>query len=176
VSGKTGTTDSERTASMIAMTPQIAIAGTQADPDWPQTNKRLTHDQVNPAVANTLRDAVRNKPAVQFTAPSRDMAFGKRQGIPNVKCNSVEQARNKLKGAGFEVDTSRQLIGSDCPVNTVAKTDPEGSTVKGGVVMLILSGGPGAPNPGNSGGGGGGAGPGTDPRCQRFPRLCPPGR
>jgi membrane peptidoglycan carboxypeptidase len=174
VSGKTGTTDDEKSATMIAMTPQIAVAGFHTDPDWPRTNQRFKHDQVNPAVAQTVRDAVKQRPVAQFTAPSRDMAFGKRASIPNVKCNSVEQARNKLQRAGFEVDVGSQRVGSDCPVGTVAKTDPEGSTVKAGVVVLVLSGGPGAPNPGGSGGAGGGGA--TDPRCQRFPRLCPPPR
>jgi len=182
VSGKTGTTDSEKSATLVAMTKQMSVAGFYTDPDWPQTNENFKHQGgVNPAVQRTLADGMANKPAINFTPPSRDLAFGKRANIPNVKCNSVEQARSKIKGAGFEPDTVTARVGSDCPPGTVAKTDPEGSTVKGGVVVIVISGGPaagsggtggGGPAPGDrNGNGNGGGGPGD--RCKRLPWLCP---
>jgi membrane peptidoglycan carboxypeptidase len=182
IAGKTGTTDDEKSATLTVTTRQLAISGFYTDPDWPQTNQRFEHaGGVNPVVQRTMRDAMKGKPQVGFTAPSKDIAFGQRQGIPGVKCNTVEQARNKIRGAGFEVDVQQGQIASDCPPGTVAKTDPEGTTVKGGVVVLIISGGPGAPPGGTGGGGGGGGGPGPGGggggggrKCKPFPRLCPP--
>src|SRR5439155_5224121 len=96
VAGKTGTTDNNWTATLVAMTKQIAIAGIVADPDWPQSTKlsgALGGDplkQVNGAVKYALRDAMVGRPQVQFTPPSRAMAFGTQSGVPDVHCLSVE--------------------------------------------------------------------------------------
>ena len=69
-------------------------------------------------------------------------------------------------------------VASDCPPGTVAKTDPTGDSVRGGIITIYISKGPGnaAPLPGGGGGGGGGGpgGPGGD-KCKLFPWLCPPG-
>ena len=65
---------------------------------------------------------------------------------------------------------------ADCPAGTVAKTDPSGDSVRGGIITLYISKGPGnaAPLPPGGGGGGGGGGPG-DRKCKLFPWLCQPG-
>ena len=44
VAGKTGTTDRDKTAALVAMTKQLAVAGIMADPDWPQTNQKRHKD------------------------------------------------------------------------------------------------------------------------------------
>ncbi len=41
VSGKTGTTDSEKSAALVAMTKQLAVAGIVTDPDNPQTREKM---------------------------------------------------------------------------------------------------------------------------------------
>jgi len=82
--GKTGTTDGDQTAALIAMTKQLAVAGVVADPDWAFTTQlrrslggRDPHAEVvNPAVAYTLRDAVAGKPSVDFAPPTATIAFG----------------------------------------------------------------------------------------------------
>jgi len=82
--GKTGTTDGNQTAALIAMTRQLAVAGVVADPDWAFTTQlqrnlggRDPHAEVvNLAVAYTLRDGVAGKPSVDFAAPSPFLAFG----------------------------------------------------------------------------------------------------
>jgi membrane peptidoglycan carboxypeptidase len=82
--GKTGTTDGDQTAALVAMTKQLAVAGIVADPDWAFTTNlrrnlggRDPHaDVVNPAVAYTLHDAVAGKPSVNFAAPTASIAFG----------------------------------------------------------------------------------------------------
>jgi membrane peptidoglycan carboxypeptidase len=82
--GKTGTTDGDQTAALVAMTKQLAVAGIVADPDWAFTTNlrrnlggRDPHaDVVNPAVAYTLHDAVAGKPSVNFAGPTASIAFG----------------------------------------------------------------------------------------------------
>jgi hypothetical protein len=66
-------------------------------------------------------------------------------------------------------------VASDCPPGTVAGTDPSGRAAKGSVVVLNISGGPGAAPSAGTGGGGGG-GPGNNDRCKKLPMLCPPPR
>jgi membrane peptidoglycan carboxypeptidase len=69
VFGKTGTTDSSKTAALILGTTSIVVAGYLADTDWPDTNQKMDHGTVNPAVWNTVADYMRGKPSVQFTRP-----------------------------------------------------------------------------------------------------------
>lgn len=158
VAGKSGTTDADKTATLVAMTKQLAVAGILADPDWAQTTDRMRHSIVNPAVYETLRDAMKGKPSIQFTPPSGKVVNGDQRSIPNVKCQSIETARSRITGAGFEVEVDSVPVDSNCPANTVAGTSPEGRTIKGGVVVIRISNGratdetppatqePGAPN------------------------------
>ncbi|MEU4245172.1 transglycosylase domain-containing protein [Actinoplanes sp. NPDC026619] len=69
VFGKTGTTDSSKTAALILGTTTIVVAGYLADTDWPQTTQHMDHGTVNPAVWNTVADYMRDKPSVQFPRP-----------------------------------------------------------------------------------------------------------
>jgi membrane peptidoglycan carboxypeptidase len=148
VSGKTGTTDEEKSATLVISTKQLTMAGFYTDPDWPQTREHFEHnDGVNPVVQYAMRDAMAGKPAINFTRPSTKIAFGVQVGIPNVKCNTVADARRKLVAAGFSVSIGRP-VGSECPKGRVAGTDPSGRTAKGSVVVLQISnGGPPAPSP-----------------------------
>jgi membrane peptidoglycan carboxypeptidase len=182
VAGKTGTTDGNKTAALVSMTKQVAIAGMVADPDNPLTDRLEAdlgdpHAKVNKAVEYTLRDSMAGKPAMNFTPPTKDLAFGKRAGIPDVHCQSPDAARAALRAAGFSVAVAPDPIQSDCPVGTVAKTEPSGETVKNGIVTLYLSKGPGG-GPPPPGGGGGGGGGGTVDKCKLFPWLpeCKRGR
>jgi membrane peptidoglycan carboxypeptidase len=161
VAGKTGTTDSEKSAAFVAMTKQLAVGGMLTDPDFPQTNKKMKHPPVNMAVAFTLRDALVGQPTVGFTAPTRKNAFGNLIPIPKVQCASVGAATSRLRGAGFNVSVSSQIVPSSCPPGTVAKTSPSGSTTRGGVVTLILSAGGGPPG-----------GPSPPRRCPPRKPLC----
>jgi membrane peptidoglycan carboxypeptidase len=69
VFGKTGTTDSEKTAALILGTTSIVVAGYLADTDWPGTNQHMSHATVNPAVWNTVADYMKDKPSEQFPQP-----------------------------------------------------------------------------------------------------------
>jgi len=163
VAGKTGTTDAEKTATMVVTTKQLAVAGVLADPDWADTNATMSHDIVNPAVYETLRDAMKGKEKQQFKAPSGKLVRGEQRSIPGVQCQSIDNARSRLAGAGFEVEVDRSgAVDSTCPAGTAAGTSPSGRTIKGGVVIIRVSNGQGAqPSPGDGDGPGGpGNGPG----------------
>ncbi|HEX7744203.1 MAG TPA: transglycosylase domain-containing protein [Micromonosporaceae bacterium] len=141
VAGKTGTTDHDKTASLVTMTKQLAVAGMLADPDWADTTRKMNHNIVNPTVYETLRDAMKDKPAIDFPPPGGKLLVGEQRSIPNVTCWPIDRARSRLEGAGFVVDIDRLPVNSSCPANTVAGTSPDGRTIKGGVVMIQISNG-----------------------------------
>ncbi|MER7275842.1 transglycosylase domain-containing protein [Dactylosporangium sp. NPDC000244] len=145
IAGKTGTTDSEKSATFTVMTKQLAVSGFLTDPDWPETNKDMKHPPVNYAALGVLRDGLAGQPVVQFTPPTKDRSQGKLVDIPSVKCLSVDQARAKIKNAGFSVSVASGQVASQCPPGTVDRTNPAGSTAKGSSVQLVVSKGPGAP-------------------------------
>ncbi|WP_446216530.1 transglycosylase domain-containing protein [Micromonospora sp. IBHARD004] len=71
VAGKTGTTDSTRSAWFVGYTPELAAASFIADPDNPFNAVGDGQSQVPiGAVAETLRDALKGQPTRQFTPPS----------------------------------------------------------------------------------------------------------
>ncbi|MFI6272664.1 penicillin-binding protein [Micromonospora zamorensis] len=166
VAGKSGTTDSEKTAALVAMTKQYAVAGIMADPDWPQTNVKMKHgekDGINPPVWETLRDAMKGKKAIQFEAPGQKISEGDQRSIPSVSCIPLDQAKSRIKGAGFEPVVSDTKVKSSCPPGTAHGTSPDGRTIKGGVVTIQVSNGGGGTTPGNTGGPGGPGQPGNPP-------------
>ncbi|RKR89546.1 membrane peptidoglycan carboxypeptidase [Micromonospora pisi] len=161
VAGKSGTTDSDRTAALVVTTKQLAVAGILADPDWPETTEKMRHDKVDPAVWETLRDAMKGKPTQQFTPPNSKIVQGDQRSIPNVECQPVDTARSRVRGAGFEVEVSTKQVDSKCPAGTAAGTNPSGRTIKGGSVTIEISNGKGSnsPSPGNNAPGQPGDGP-----------------
>lgn len=76
IAGKTGTTDRQRTASLVVTTRSLTVAGILADPDWPETTAKMEHKVVDPAVYRTLADAMRGKRPEPFPKPSRRLAYG----------------------------------------------------------------------------------------------------
>ena len=160
VFGKTGTTDDEKTAALIAGTTSLVVAGYLVNPDYQNHPDHLKHNQVNPAVWNVLADYMDGKPKVQFKTPDNDkIAYGDQRSIPDVTCDSIDSARSRLEGAGFEVSVGGETD-STCPAGTAAGTNPSGRTIKGGVVVIEKSNGtknqpqlpelpgqPGNPNP-----------------------------
>ncbi|GAA1879518.1 penicillin-binding protein [Asanoa iriomotensis] len=165
VAGKSGTTDGEKTASLVTMTKQLSVAGILADPDYAETPHDMEHDIVNPAVYETLRDGMKamKAPKKEFTAPSTGkMINGDQRSIPNVECASVDTARSRISAAGFDVEVDNLPVDSKCPAGSVAGTSPEGRTIKGGVVVIQVSNGKGGA-PAGPGGNQPGNGPGRGP-------------
>ncbi|WDZ84890.1 transglycosylase domain-containing protein [Micromonospora cathayae] len=71
VAGKTGTTDSTRAAWFVGYTPELAAASFIADPDNPFNAVGDGQSQTPiAAVANTLKDALKDAPKRDFTPPS----------------------------------------------------------------------------------------------------------
>ena len=153
VFGKTGTTDKDKTAALIAGTTSLVVAGYMVNPDYQNHSDRMKHDLVNPAVYKTLADYMKGKPDVQFKRPGNPkLAYGEQRSIPDVTCAPIDSAWSLLKSAGFW-PTLGTPIESDCPQGTTAGTDPSGRTVKNGVVVVQVSGGRNAqPPPPNLGG------------------------
>jgi membrane peptidoglycan carboxypeptidase len=144
VFGKTGTTDEDKTASLIAGTTSLVVAGYLVNPDYQNHSDRLQHDQVNPAVYRTLADYMKGRPEVQFKKPvNRKLVYGDQRRIPDVKCDSLASAQSRVADAGFSVSIGPD-VDSTCPVGTAAGTDPEGRTVKNGAVSIQVSNGKGA--------------------------------
>ncbi|WP_460846119.1 penicillin-binding protein [Phytohabitans suffuscus] len=141
IAGKTGTTDSKRTASLVVTSRSMAVAGILADPDWPETTANMSHDIVNPAVYETLADIMRGKPRQDFPRPSEKLAYGQQRSIPDVTCQPVDAAKSTLESQGFRVEINAEPVGSACPAGSVARTEPAGRTIDGGLVVLRTSNG-----------------------------------
>jgi membrane peptidoglycan carboxypeptidase len=142
--GKTGTTDADKTASLIISTRTMTVAGYLVNPDYQNHPYRMDHEVVNPAVEKTLRDIMKGKSQTQFKKPKgTKIAKGEQRAIPGVKCTSVDEAKARLKGVGFEASVGAE-VASDCPQGQAAGTEPAGQTVKGGFVSIQVSSGPAA--------------------------------
>ena len=143
VFGKTGTTDSSRTAALIVGTTSIVVAGYLVNPDWANHDDSMDHNIVNPAVYNTVADIMRGKPKEQFPKPdNKKLAFGDQRSIPDVECDSIADAKSRLQNVGFTVAVGSP-VNSTCPAGTAAETSPAGQTIKNGFVMILPSNGNG---------------------------------
>jgi membrane peptidoglycan carboxypeptidase len=77
VAGKTGSSEDNSTETFVGFTPLLTAAGIAADPADPQDHVgTAVASQVDTAVARTLAEALRGKPAPDFPPPSRVLAFG----------------------------------------------------------------------------------------------------
>ena len=67
--GKTGTTDSDKTAALVVGSRSLVIAGYLVNPDWAGHPDHMSHNVVNPAVWNTMADYMQGKPVEEFPRP-----------------------------------------------------------------------------------------------------------
>jgi membrane peptidoglycan carboxypeptidase len=143
VFGKTGTTDHDKTAALIVGTTKLVIAGYLVNPDYADHPYRELHDIVNPAVYQSMADYMKGKPRVQFKRPGNNkIALGDQRNVPNVECDSMGDAKSRLSNAGFTPSVGAP-VDSKCPAGTAAGTNPDGRTIKGGVVVINPSNGKG---------------------------------
>jgi membrane peptidoglycan carboxypeptidase len=74
VAGKSGTTDSNRSAWFVGFTPQLAAAGFVADPDNPRNVVGTSRGTISKfTVAETLKDALKGQPKKKFNPPPKRM-------------------------------------------------------------------------------------------------------
>jgi membrane peptidoglycan carboxypeptidase len=147
VFGKSGTTDSDKTAALIIGSSSLTVAGYLVNPDYQNHRDRMSHDIVNPAVWNTMDDFLRGKPKVQFKRPgSSKISIGEQRSIPDVTCATVNGARARVESAGFSASIGQE-VESNCPKGTAAGTNPSGRTIKGGFVSIEISKGKAADEP-----------------------------
>jgi membrane peptidoglycan carboxypeptidase len=77
VAGKSGTTDSNRTAWFCGFTPQLAAAAFVADPDNSNDFVGAGRSTISKyTFAETLRDALKGQPKLKFTPPSKALIDG----------------------------------------------------------------------------------------------------
>ncbi len=137
--GKTGTTDNDKTASLIVGTTSMVVAGYLVNPDYQNHPYRMDHGVVDPAVQHTLRDIMKGKPEVPFKRPSSSkLSLGEQRSIPDVSCVGVAEAKARGEDAGFTASVGSRT-GSTCPEGTAAGTVPSGRTIKGGYVSIQVS-------------------------------------
>jgi membrane peptidoglycan carboxypeptidase len=95
VAGKSGTTDSNKTAWFCGFTPQLAAAAFVADPDDPNDFVGSGRSTISKyTVAETLRDALKGQPKLKFNAPTKSIAWhGTRDG-KNADRDGADQHRD----------------------------------------------------------------------------------
>jgi len=98
VAGKTGTTDNNRAAWFIGMTPALTTASFIADPDNPfhQVGSGANHAKPMLTSAEFLRDALAPTPYLDFSAPAPLTAYG-----ADGK-NSTSRARGRGRDSGSD--------------------------------------------------------------------------
>lgn len=147
LAGKTGTTDAENTATMTATTKQLATSVFVVDPDYPAHPNVGDHKVANNSLGHFMKEALANKPAIDFSPPPASLVNGNTISIPKVKCLDVEAAKKELLKAGFKPEVGA-AVDSDCPSGRAAGTTPTDRSVKGASVEIQLSNGKGT-KPGN---------------------------
>ncbi|MBX0299887.1 transglycosylase domain-containing protein [Cryobacterium sp. 1639] len=73
-----------------------------------------------------------------FEAASSDVVQGRQVSIPDVRGLSVNQARSAIEGAGFAFRDGG-ITDSELPAGTIARSEPNGSTVTGALVTVFTS-------------------------------------
>ncbi|GLY97108.1 transglycosylase domain-containing protein [Actinoplanes sp. NBRC 103695] len=149
VFGKSGTTDRDKTASLIVGTTSIVVAGFMVNPDWANHTDRMQHPIINPAVYKTAADYMKGKPKENFKKPgNRKLTLGEQRSVPNVECSSIGEAKSRLSGAGFDPYVIGGEVDSKCPAGTVAGTNPDGRAIKNSPIAIEVSNGKGGEKPG----------------------------
>ncbi|WP_250031197.1 transglycosylase domain-containing protein [Paractinoplanes maris] len=69
VFGKTGTTDADKTASLVVGSRSLVVAGYMVNPDWANHTDRMPHGIVNPVVYRTLADYMEGAEYQEFKKP-----------------------------------------------------------------------------------------------------------
>jgi membrane peptidoglycan carboxypeptidase len=161
MSGKTGTTESHRSAGFVGFTNQYAAANYIFDDSsnpsgicsFPLRKCGSGNLYGGSEPARTWFEAM--KPiATDFGAvhlPPTDPRYvegtsGSR--VPYVSGLKLDKARQRLKDSGFQVAAQTTPVNSDAPYGAVVGTSPSGQTIPGSIITINVSNGiPPAPPP-----------------------------
>jgi membrane peptidoglycan carboxypeptidase len=143
IAGKTGSTDSLRTAWFAGFTPNLAAATFIANPDNPKQSIG-GHGKVPASVfIYAMNGALAGLPVMNFRSPIGRLVYGTRIRVPTVECLGPSDAKARLRDVGLKARVNSEQVPSKCPAGKVAKTSPAagGSATKNGVVSIFLSNG-----------------------------------
>lgn len=150
VAGKTGTTDND-SLWFAGYTGNAALATFYTDPDYVPRSSGIRggpHFRVSQEV---LKAAVKGLPVAQFKTPSEQMIYGKDPtNVPNVGCDSVEDAVSKMERVGFKTEVVSGDF-SNCPAGTIYAATPGERAPKGSTIQLLKSAGQRQKDDGKSG-------------------------
>lgn len=154
MSGKTGTTESNRSSAFLGFTNQLAAANYIYD-DSPSPGELCSFPLRQCGSGNLFGG---NEPArTWFTAmkpiatnfgpvalPPTDPRYvdgGPGSQVPSVSGLTVDAARQRLRDSGFQVADQTSSINSTSRAGTVVGTNPSGQTIPGSIVTIQVSNG-----------------------------------
>ncbi|MCV7435560.1 transglycosylase/D,D-transpeptidase PonA2 [Mycolicibacterium bacteremicum] len=159
MSGKTGTTESNRSSAFLGFTSELAAANYIYD-DSTQPSELCSFPLRQCGYGNLFGG---NEPArTWFTAmkpltpdtvvlPPPDPRYvegGPGSRVPSVAGMDVNTARDRLRAAGFQVADQTTETNSGSPRGSVVGTSPTGQTIPGSIITILTSNGiPPAPPP-----------------------------
>ena len=161
MSGKTGTTEANRSSAFLGFTNQLAAANYVYD-DSPTPGELCSFPLRQCGSGNLFGG---NEPArTWFTAmrpiatnfgdvelPPTDPRYvdgGPGSQVPSVSGLSQDAARQRLRDAGFQVADQANSVNSGSRAGTVVGTSPNGQTIPGSIITIQVSNGiPPAPPP-----------------------------
>ena len=154
MSGKTGTTDAHRSSGFLGFTNTLAAANYIYD-DSNNPGELCSFPLRQCGDGNLFGG---NEPARSWFAamkpiatnfgdvvlPPTDPRFvdgGPNSRVPNVAGLTQEQARQRLTEVGFQVAENPSYVNSSSSYGTVTGTTPNGQTIPGSIVTILLSNG-----------------------------------
>ncbi|BBZ09190.1 transglycosylase [Mycolicibacterium doricum] len=160
MSGKTGTTESNRSSAFLGFTNQLAAANYIYD-DSPTPGELCSFPLRQCGSGNLFGG---NEPArTWFTAmkpiatnfgpvalPPTDPRYvdgGPGSKVPSVSGLTVDAARQRIRDAGFQVADGTASVNSSSRSGTVVGTNPSGQTIPGSIVTIQVSNGIAPPPP-----------------------------
>ncbi|WP_193046689.1 transglycosylase/D,D-transpeptidase PonA2 [Mycolicibacterium baixiangningiae] len=154
MSGKTGTTESNRSSAFLGFTNQLAAANYIYD-DSPTPGELCSFPLRQCGSGNLFGG---NEPArTWFTAmkpiatnfgpvalPPTDPRYvdgGPGSQVPSVSGLTVDGARQRLRDSGFQVADQPSSVNSSSRAGTVVGTNPNGQTIPGSIITIQVSNG-----------------------------------
>jgi len=152
MSGKTGTTESNRSSAFLGFTSAFAAANYIYDDST--TPSELCSFPLRQCGSGNLFGG--NEPARTWfsamkpitpenvTLPPTDPRYvegGPGSRVPSVGGMNLDLARQRLKEAGFQVADQPSSVNSNSPAGAVVGTSPSGQTIPGSIITILTSNG-----------------------------------